>query len=54
MLKDEVLAVLKQMEMDKSPRSDQVHPGTLWEASEEIAKALAEIFVSSLPQLKFW
>jgi len=34
--------------VDKSPGPDQAHPPILWEAREEIAQALAEIFASSL------
>lgn len=46
--REEVSAVLKCIKVDKSPGSDQVHPQILWEAREEIAEALAEIFASSL------
>ena len=43
----EVLEVLKRIKVDKSPGPDEVYPRTLWEAREEIAGPLAEIFESS-------
>jgi len=44
----EVLEVLKRIKIDKSPGPDEVYPRTLWEAREEIASPLAEIFKSSI------
>ena len=44
----EVLDVLKRTKVDKSPGPDEVYPRTLWEAREEIAGPLAEIFESSI------
>ena len=42
----EVLEVLRRIKVDKSPGPDDVYPRTLWEAREEIAGPLAEIFES--------
>ena len=42
----EVLVVLKRLKVDKSPGPDEVYPKSLWEAREEIAGPLAEIFES--------
>ena len=44
----EVLEVLKRIKGDKFPGPDEVYPRTLWEAMEEIAGPLAEIFESSI------
>ena len=44
----EVLEVLKRIKVDKSPGPDEVYPRMLWEAREEIAGPLAEIFESSI------
>ena len=41
---EEVLEVLKCIKVDKSPGPDEVYPRMLWEAREEIAGPLAEIF----------
>eukprot|EP00061_Rhincodon_typus_P007397 g29059.t1 len=41
-----MLDVLKCIKVDKFPGPDQMYPRTLWEAGEEIAGTLAEIFVS--------
>ncbi|XP_062923290.1 uncharacterized protein LOC134356332 [Mobula hypostoma] len=46
--KEEVLAVLRKIKVDKSPGPDRVFPRTLKETSVEIAGALAEIFKMSL------
>jgi len=46
--REEVLEVLKNIKVDKSPEPDRVYPRILREAREEIAEALAKIFVSSL------
>ena len=43
-----MLEVLKRIKVDKSPGPDEVYPRTLWEAREEIAGPLAEIFESSI------
>eukprot|EP00061_Rhincodon_typus_P007190 g28625.t1 len=43
-----VLDILKFIKVDKFPESDQVYPGMLWEAGEEIAGPLAKIFASSI------
>eukprot|EP00061_Rhincodon_typus_P006991 g28210.t1 len=45
---EEVLEVLEHLKVDKSPGPDQMYPGTLQQAGEEIAGALADIFISSL------
>jgi len=45
---EEVLVVLKNIKVDKSPGLDVIYPRILREAWEEIAGALREIFVSSL------
>eukprot|EP00061_Rhincodon_typus_P013591 g40052.t1 len=45
---EEGLEVLENTKMDKSSGSDPVYPGTLLEVREEIARPLAEIFVSSI------
>ena len=42
----EVLEVLKRIKVHKPPGPDEVYPRTLWEAREEIAGPLAEIFES--------
>eukprot|EP00061_Rhincodon_typus_P005124 g24250.t1 len=47
--RDEEFAAMKCIKVDKSPGPDQVRPRMLWDAREEIAEALAEIFASSLP-----
>ena len=46
--KEEVLALLESMKIDKSPGPDGIYPRILWEAREEIAEPLALIFRSSL------
>ena len=46
--KEEVLAILESVKIDKSPGPDGIYPRILWEAREEIAQPLALIFVSSL------
>ena len=46
--KEEVLAILERVKIDKSPGPDGIYPRILWEAREEIAQPLALIFVSSL------
>jgi len=46
--KEEVLGILKNMKVDKSPGPDVIYPRILREAREEIAGTLREIFVSSL------
>ena len=43
-----MLEVLKCIKVDKSLGPDEVYPRTLWEAREEIAGPLAEIFESSI------
>jgi len=45
---EEVLAVLRQIRVDKSPGPDRVFPRTLREASVELAGALADIFKMSV------
>ena len=47
-IKKEVLEVSKNIKVDKSPGPDRVYPRILREAKEEIAEALAKIFVSCL------
>ena len=44
----EVLEIFKCTMVDKSLGPDEVYPRTLWEAREEIASPLAEIFESSI------
>ncbi|GCB73634.1 hypothetical protein scyTo_0002714 [Scyliorhinus torazame] len=46
--KGEVLGVLKNIKVDRSPGPDGIYPRILKEAREEIAEALTEIFGSSL------
>eukprot|EP00061_Rhincodon_typus_P000703 g12499.t1 len=46
--KENVLEILKNLGIDKSPGPDGIHPKLLREAREEIAASLAIIFVSSL------
>ena len=43
-----MLEVLKHIKVDKSLGPDDVYLRTLWEAREEIAGPLAEIFESSI------
>eukprot|EP00061_Rhincodon_typus_P018742 g48044.t1 len=45
---EEVLNALQHIKVDKSLGPDQVYHKTLWEAREEVAGPLAEIFVSSI------
>ena len=45
---EEVLAILRQIRVDKSPGPDRVFPQTLKETGVEIAGALAEIFKMSI------
>lgn len=42
---EEVPAVLKNVKVDKSLGSDQVHHRLLWEAGKQIVGFLAEIFL---------
>ena len=46
--KEDVLAILKSLRIDKSPGPDGIYPRILWEARDEIAEPLALIFMSSL------
>jgi len=46
--REEVLAILIRVKIDKSPGPDGIYPKILWEAREEIAEPLALIFTSSL------
>ena len=41
---DGVLEVLKRIKVDKSPGPDEVNPRSPWEAREEIAGPLTELF----------
>lgn len=43
-----VLSILRHMKVVKSHGPDQLYPRALWEAREEIANALAEIYESTL------
>ena len=43
-----MLEVLKRIKVDKSAGPDEVYSRTLWEAREEIAGPLAEIFEQSI------
>ena len=47
-LREDVLAILKNLKVDKSPGLDGIYPRILWEARDEIAEPLALIFGSSL------
>ncbi|XP_067904856.1 uncharacterized protein [Heterodontus francisci] len=47
-VKEDVLEILKDMRIDKSPGPDGIYPRLLREAREEIAAPLAMIFASSL------
>eukprot|EP00061_Rhincodon_typus_P013885 g40535.t1 len=47
-MKEEVLGVLKYIKVDKFPGPDGIYPKLLWEAREELAGALTDIFASSL------
>ena len=46
--REDVLAVLNKLKVDKSPGPDEIYPRILWEARDEIAEPLALIFGSSL------
>ena len=46
--RQDVLAILDRVKIDKSPGPDGIYPRILWEAREEIAEPLALIFASSL------
>jgi len=46
--KEEVLAIVESVKIDKSPGPDGIYPRILWEARQEIAEPLALIFMSSL------
>jgi len=46
--KEDVLGILKNLRIDKSPGLDVISPRILWEVRDEIAEPLAKIFSSSM------